>query len=428
MSRLQDSLIRLLRWSEKYTKTDMVYLASGGFWSTVGQIVVSLCALALSVVLARYLSQDNYGDYRYVLSVVAILGTFSLGGLSTAVFQSVARGFNGALREGFRLDIRWSGVIFVGSLVIGGYYLLHGNMVLGVGILVGGLLSPFISGAQLAPQFLAAKKDFARQNIYGGMWNNLLPTIAVIVAAIFTQNVIVVVVVYFAASTVTALYFYYRTLRIYHSDSASKDPEMLSYSKHMSLMGILSGIAGNIDSLLVFHFVGAPALAVYSFATGVVDQGKGPLKNLDNMVQAQFVNRDSAGIQGGMGGKIGRLFLFSLVCVIVYVFLAPYVYGLLFPNYLAAIPYSQVYSLTLLAVTFWPAASYLKAKKRVREQYIGTITNSIILILFIAIGVIVWGVWGLIFAKVLSTLLGWCINYALYRYAVADETAYVKST
>src|SRR5450631_2149615 len=107
LTQAKDTLKRALLWSGSYIKTDMLYLATGGFWSTTAQIITSAGTFVFAIIVAHFLSKEVYGEYKYVLSVVALLSIFSLT-LGTAVFQSTARGFVGALREGFWQNIRWS--------------------------------------------------------------------------------------------------------------------------------------------------------------------------------------------------------------------------------------------------------------------------------------------------------------------------------
>jgi O-antigen/teichoic acid export membrane protein len=415
--RLRTLLYILLRQSEKYTKTDMVYLASGGFWSLVGQVVSSITVLGVSVLLARYLTQDGYGQYKYVLSLVALLSTLSLSGLTGSVLQSTARGFDGALPDGFKINLRWSILMFVGALAIGGYYLLHGNFLLGVGMLVGGCTAPFIAGAGLYSVFLAAKKDFARQTIYMIFGVMLLPSAALIAAAVLTRDPLVVVLAYFISNALGALYFYYRTLAVYRAERGQRDPGMLTYTKHLSFMGILGGLASNLDQILLFQFVGPAQLAIYNFATGIPDQLKGPLKNLDSMLQARFANHLSGPIRDNMRNKSLLLLGFGIVCAAVYIPLAPYIFKILFPRYMEAVPYSQVYVLYLLTLPFIPSASYLAAKRLIKEQYIGSILNHTFKICFTFIGVAMWGLWGLIGAVIASRFAGGLASYVLYYIA-----------
>ena len=158
MQPIRTRLYNALRWSERYTKTDMVYLFKGGTWSTIAQIGTAACTLALAMVVSRFVSKDAYGTYKYIFSIIAILSAFSLSGLSTAVFQSVARGFDGALQEGFWKNLRWSLFIFIGSLGLAIYYFALHNSTLAMGVLIGGCLLPFLASAKLAGSFLAAKK------------------------------------------------------------------------------------------------------------------------------------------------------------------------------------------------------------------------------------------------------------------------------
>lgn len=402
----------------------MVYLASGGFWSMVGQVSVSLSILALSAILARYLTKDAYGEYKYILSIIALLSTLSLSGLSTAVFQSAARGSDGDLVQGFWINIRWSALIFLGALATGAYYLMHGNFVVGVGVLVGGCLSPLIASANMYTSFLAGKKDFARQTIYVAVFGTTLPALALIATALLTRDALAVTLVYFVSNTLLAFYFYWRTLHIYRPDPTLKDTGLLSYSKHLSFIGILGGISANIDSVLLFHYVGAPALAVYAFATGIVDQAKGPLKSLDMMMQARYIGHANKGIRETMRSKMLWLFVLGTLMALVYIPLAPFIYRILFPAYTDAVVYSQVYALSLVGMFLGPAGSYLSAKRKVKEQYWSAIFNSIFQIVALAVGVIWWGLWGLIVARVILRFGGSAFSYLLYKRAVdADPEA-----
>ena len=50
---MKESLIRLLRWSERYTQTDMVYLTTNSAWVLLGQVATSLTAFIVLVALVN---------------------------------------------------------------------------------------------------------------------------------------------------------------------------------------------------------------------------------------------------------------------------------------------------------------------------------------------------------------------------------------
>ncbi|HEY5382969.1 MAG TPA: hypothetical protein VIJ88_00190, partial [Candidatus Paceibacterota bacterium] len=174
MKSLQDRLHRILRWSEKYTKTDMVYLFRGGSLSLLGQGASVLASLALAVAISHFVSKESYGTYKYVLSIVTMLSVFSLNSLGSAVFQSAAQGFDGALKKAFWLNIRWSAAIFVGTFALAAYYFASGNGTIAIAVLIGGSLSPFVASVSLFGSFLGGKKDFSRLLTYGVL-DNVIP-------------------------------------------------------------------------------------------------------------------------------------------------------------------------------------------------------------------------------------------------------------
>jgi O-antigen/teichoic acid export membrane protein len=414
MSRLQENIYRALRWSERYTKTDMVYLFHGSAWSTIAQIGTMACTLAFAMVVSRYVPKEVYGTYKYIFSVIAILSAFSLSGLPTAVFQSVARGFDGALQEGFWQNLRWSILIFLGSLGMAIYYFALHNPTLAFGVLIGGCLSPFLASANLAGSFLAGKKDFKLQSLYFGLWGSGIPIVALIGAIFISTNPVWLVIVFAVANTGSSLYFYKRALDIYHPDPAKKDPGMMHYGKHLSVIGILSGIAGNLDQILLFHYVGAVELAIYNFATAILDQTGGPIKTIGTMVTARFATHSDKNIGENIWNKAWLFLLLGVGIIVVYIPLAPFIYKFFFPGYIVAVPYSQIYALSMLGVFFTPFGSYLTAKKKIKEQYILNIINALLQIGLFAVGVIWWGLWGLVWARVIVRILGGVPNYILY--------------
>ena len=68
-SRLRGAYARLLDWSQKYAKTDMRYVAHGGFWMSLNLVASSVLSLLLAIVFANLLPKEDYGYYKYVLSV-----------------------------------------------------------------------------------------------------------------------------------------------------------------------------------------------------------------------------------------------------------------------------------------------------------------------------------------------------------------------
>ncbi|OYV27877.1 MAG: hypothetical protein B7W98_00820, partial [Parcubacteria group bacterium 20-58-5] len=376
--------------------------------------------LTLSVAMARYVPKDIYGQYKYVLAIVSTLIAFSLSGIGTAVLQSVARGFDGALADGFKANLRWSFVIFIGTFALGGYYLIAGNFILGLGILIGGTVTPFLAGYNLYSPFLSGKKEFAIQAWYSEFVTNIVPAVALIVVALVAPQPLMLVAAYFIANLAATAYAYWRTARKLRG-VLQHDPEMLHYGKHLSLIGILGGIAGSIDQLLLFHFAGATDLAIYNFATGIPDQIKGPLKSLDAMTQARFANREETDIHSSIRNKMFWLFLTSVIVITGYILIAPYLYLFLFPAYAVAIPYSQIYAISLFAMIASPAVSYLSAKKKVKELYVSTVVGSIFQIGAMVLGVVCWGLLGLVVARVVIRLFGSAFNYSMYRASAGTD-------
>jgi len=419
MENLKNKTYGLLRWSEQYTKTDMVYLAKGGFWITFAQIFVSLSSFILAIAFAHFVSKEDYGEYKYIISLIGIMSTFTLSGLNSAVLRSVSAGFDKTLQYAFWKNIKWSAVFFLLAFSSSIYYFVNSNYSIGISMLIAGSLWPFFMSTNLYNPYLIAKKDFKRNAIYFEIIGNLFPVTCLIIAMLFTNHPSWLISTYIISNTLIGLVLYKITTQV-HKPSGGVDKTALNYSKHLSFINILSGIASNIDQVLVFHYIGATQLAIYNFAIAIPNQTKGPLKGLSNLMFPKFVERDEKEIHKNIYHKYMIMFLIGLTLAILYIILAPYIFGIFFPQYSESILYSQIFAISFIAITFNPADTYLTAKKKIREQYINATVNSIIQIVTIFIAILYWGLIGLIIARVITRLISNFISFLLYEYSTRN--------
>jgi O-antigen/teichoic acid export membrane protein len=274
---IQKQLVTFLRWSERYTGTDMVYLASGGLWLILEQISGVILSLFVAVVFGHVAGKDLYGNYKYVLSLATILGAISLSGLGDAIGQAVAKGKDGALKQGFRLNLIWSGPFFLASIGLSVYYFAVGNPFVGGSLLIVAFVQPFAASASYFTSFLFGQKDFARGAIYM-MVENAITYGAVLGALFIGERAIALVAAYFIANAVSSLFFTWKTS--HHARNDEKDPELLIFSTHLSVMNILGVLADRFDSIIVFTLLGPAQLATYAFSIAAPEQLKGVIKNL----------------------------------------------------------------------------------------------------------------------------------------------------
>ncbi len=398
--RMKNKAYRLLKRSEKFFKTDMIYLAKGGFWLSFGKGVGIVASLILSVAFANLLPPDVYGNYRFVLSIAGIVGAFTLSGMGTAIVQAVARGYEGALRTGFVTHLKWSVGIAIASFAAATYYFINDNLTLATSLLIVGTLSPFLESFKLYGSFLTGKKEFRTATLYG-MFRKFVPLVALVTTLFLIDNVVIIVLVYFASHTLTAAIFYTITLKKF-APHAEVDQSTISYSKHLSAMNVIGRVAANIDKILIFHYLGAAQLAVYSFALSPPKQ----LQNLNGIISTLATPKLSARsieeLKTTLSRKVGFLFLVIAVMVGIYIIFAPFLYQLLFPQYLESVIFSQVFALTLLFVPDMFFRQTFIAHMKKQQLYTLKITTPVMKIILLAVLLPFYGIWGAI-AAILST-------------------------
>ncbi|HUQ30372.1 MAG TPA: oligosaccharide flippase family protein [Candidatus Paceibacterota bacterium] len=400
-TRIQERLYRFLRWSERYTKTDMVYLAESGFWMQANSVFIAIASFGLYLVFARVVPKEVYGTYQYLLSIGTIVASFTLTGMSTAVIRAVARGFEGSFRESIRVQLLWGIIPTIGAWVASAYYLVHGNATLGIGLIVLGIFVPLNTTLNTYGAYLTAKRDFRRSFLYS-LFINAPYYLAVISTAFSVSTALALLIANLVSQCLGYVLAHRQTLRTFKPTDI-RDPEAIPYGIHLSTMNFLSATIAQLDNILVFHFLGAGPLALYSFATAVPDR-LDIFKNVTSAAFPKFANRTHAEIRSSIAHKLFISIGAALVIALVWNVLAHSFFALFFPRYIDAVPYSQVYVFLTAAMfgSFFTTA--LVAHGHIKLLYAYKIITPLLQIVILIAGIVLGGLWGLVIARVVSAL------------------------
>jgi O-antigen/teichoic acid export membrane protein len=399
---LQDKLHTLLRKTEKYTKTDMVYLASGGFWLGVKVVLGALLSLALSLAYANLLPQTIFGEYKYVFSVFGFLALAGLPGMSTSVVKSIAQGFDGTAMAALKIKIKWGVLGGIGAVCVGIYYFIHGNIELAGAFFVSGIFLPVVDAFGMWSTILNAKKLF-RISAYYEIGIQAICISILITTLFFTNNLIIILLAYFGSYT-TARFLALRTIIKHHTVNQNVDPTGVGHGKHLSAMEVMGTLTETVEGMLLWQFLGPIPLAIYSFSKAIPNQINAALKRIVPLSLPKFAQREMHVIKKTLIYRLILMFVFLLLITGAYIIVAPYIYQVFFPKYVDSIFYSQLYILTLLFFPKKILGTILNAHGHVRALYINSVATPVLKLIILISLVPSFGILGAVFSELVSQL------------------------
>ena len=415
MERLKHYTYSLLRKSEKYTKTDMVYLVKSGFWMNLSYISNSIFAFLLTVAFAKLLSKEVFGTYQFILSIGTMIGSLTLTGMNNAVIQAVARGYEGTVKRSIPVQLKYNIVATIAALGVAIYYWMNSNQQLALGILVIGILTPVFNTYNTYTALLTGKKDF-----YSGFKFSLalnLPYFITMGSCLFFLNdPLMLVLINLGVNTLVTFILYKVAIRIYRPND-QHDPSAISLGKHLSIAGIISAIANQADTVLIFHYLGTVPLAIYAFASTIPEKAYGILKSVSMMAFPKLSERSHAELKSTVVSKSMRLAGLNIMMSAIYIACAPLIFYIFFPNYSSAIIYSQGYACALIFSTLTNmSVTVLTAMQATKEIYAYNIVSPIINISLMAGLIMPLGLWGLILARGIGGALSFIFSLILIKY------------
>ena len=413
MPKIKNKIRGWLLWSQKYTQTDMLYVAKGGFWLFMGQMVNFLANFLLIMAFTNWLSKETFGTYKYVLSLLGILSIPSLSGLSSAVLNAAAKNEDGSFLPALKLKLKWGFWGSLASLAVAFYYFLNSNQILAICFLIVACFLPFFNSFSLYDSFLAGKKKFALQNKFG-ILTQIISLIFLGGTVFFTKNIFIILLAYFLPLTLIYIIFFYLTKKNIDPKNKS-DPETLSFGKHLSLMGIWGNISSQADKIILWHFFGPVPLAIYSLAMMMPDKIKDTLKIIGSLAMPKLVTKPIQELKKSIPARTLQLFALAIPVMLLYILIAPYIFKWFFPQYVGAVIYSQVYALILLSYPRVLAGSVLSAKQKTKELYIGSLALTPVYWIMLLTLIPFFGLWGAIVSFLILEAVTFILQWIQFK-------------
>src|SRR3989344_4991593 len=399
---------------------DMVYMARGSFWTTIGFIIPSLASLAVIWAFGNLISKETYGSYRYVLSLAGALGFLTFSGINTAITQAVARGSDSVLPYGVKVQVKWNQVYLLAAAILASYYWFQGNPTIATGLIIIGVLFPVTTAMNSYGSYLVGKKDFKTASLYG-TYANLFFSLAMVATLLLTHSIVVLVAVYSVATFVPMLFFYLRTLSHVPKDKPTEDEkkELFDFGKHLSITHVFATISQYIDKIVIFHFLGPAPTAIYGLAMALPERIRGYTKNIGSLVLPRLSEKNMEEIIPSFYTRTFQCILLGIGVSALYIIAAPYVFKIFLPQYLDSVKYSQVISLSFIFnIPGTYMGSVFNSQKLIRTIYAGSLTGHISKIVSITMFGALWVIWGAIVALLISYAIGLHLGYYLWAQEV----------
>ncbi|MEX2411156.1 MAG: oligosaccharide flippase family protein [Candidatus Paceibacterota bacterium] len=400
---MKKKILEILKWSEKYTKTDMTYIAKGGFWLILNKVGILLASFITMVAFGNWLSQEAFGVYQYIIAGTSMVAILTLPGINTSIIKSIAQGKEGTLWVATKERFRWSILGSLGLLIASGWYFINGNALLGGGLLMAGILMPGEKIFTIFKPYWNGKKDFKNYTKYS-LGFSFFFLLILIPAIYLTNNVLIIIFAYFISSIIFAGLFFLKTLK--QVKNYEVDETAIPFGKSLTMMGTFQTIARHIDKIIVWKFLGPVQVAIYSFSIlpinkiiGIIPVG--PLA-LPKLGEKKIDRKRKKGVMA----KFLKLFLVFIPMAVVLALIAPFIYGIFFPQYMESVKFFQV--LTLLVAVGGPFVildSALIVEVKTKYLYIIKTTVPAVKIgLFLAL-IPFYGIWGMVWAMIISEII-----------------------
>ncbi|MHC4396599.1 MAG: lipopolysaccharide biosynthesis protein [Planctomycetota bacterium] len=377
------------------------------FWSNLNQVVVTILALAASVVFANLTTKELYGQYIYVLAMFGLFSIISIPGVNTVILRTVAQGREGVYRKAAIFSFLWSLLGIPLLIITGVFFYFFKTKIVGVSLIASALLFPFMTSLRCWMSFLKGRSDFRKLTIYNSI-KLLTSMLAVVLSIVFTGRLIVILAAYFLVNSGFNILYHLRFLSCLRNNELDAGWKRQSYA--LTLMSLSATVFNRVDVILLKAFLPFSQVAVYGLVMKFADIFFQTMKStIEAVVPNLYKSKEIT---------VSYFYKFFLLSFLVPVILYPLVkYPILFlykQKYSEVVGFSQVY---LMVIPFYFLTSittiFMVKYQLNKEINFSRILSMIILIVLYAVLIPLYGIWGGVVSSMLYYVVQLIINLSI---------------
>jgi len=400
---------KVSEYSKKY-QIDLAYVIKNEFWVYLRLGTSLITGLAVSVVFARLASKEVFGQFNFILAILAIVSIASMPGLNAAILRSTARGNEGNYKQAVNKRFLWSLLGIPALLGVGAYYYYYDTQIIGICLMISSIFFPFVFAPNTWDSFLAGKKRFDLTARYGMVQSSISAAAILGILFLNANHLILILAIHLIITSLLACLLYWRSLK--YIENQSKDDECQKYGYFLTGISIVGTVATHIDKIMIGTLLGTSQLAIYAIALVIPTR----IKELSKVVWAPFMPKFSQdGIEVGQVLEKLKSFLLPLTLLVLagsalYLLFIDDILLLLFSEkYVDSIIYAKILLLMiLLTIPDGLLGTFIMAKKNVKAIILANYVSPFLGIAIICGFIYVWGimgaVWGLIAGRAIRIL------------------------
>ena len=251
-------------WSSRRIRrlqNHFTYFAQNAPWTVVTTLVTGLSNYVIMILLMRFAGLEAVGQFRLLLSIVAMLALASVLDTGKILIKYVVQEMPGVIRPLLVNRALWSLIGVAAGLVVAAVQAYQDNP-LAPAVAAAALMLPLTFPFNLYAQILQARREF-RLNALINLLKQTVIVGVVFVWLLLEWDVITLFIVYYALRTAFNVWY----MSWHFSEMRTVAPESKKIVREATVLsgsGMLQVVLDNIDKFLVSYFLGLEALGLYA--------------------------------------------------------------------------------------------------------------------------------------------------------------------
>ncbi|MFA5014535.1 MAG: oligosaccharide flippase family protein [Actinomycetota bacterium] len=292
-------------------------------------LIASLDGFFLNVLLVRFLSYEDLGNYKLFFSVLNILILFSINGLGTSVTKAVAKRFSGFFKKAVFISALFS--LIASALLIILAFTYYKDSGIKWALLVASFVVPIYFGFNTWEPYYYGKRRF--KTVF--LLNTLMGSTRFAICAailLFYRNYFYAIIAYlFIVSVYNLIYFFWIIKRIKPEEiDKEKEKEYLKHGFRLTGSSAISVIATNIERIILDSVSGATMVGIYSVVAVFPTFIKNSLKTLVNVPMVKLAAHPEKDNRIIIKKGLIIIFLSGIIILAVFWFIVPFLLKIFF--------------------------------------------------------------------------------------------------